>query len=208
MMKFYYGVATCSLASHIALEEAGAQYEAIRVNFKTNQQQSPDYLALNPKGRVPMLITDRGILTETPAILAYIAQTHRAAELAPIDDAFAFAEVQAFNSYLCSTVHVGHAHRMRGGRWADDPAALAAMTAKVAKNMGDYFEIIESKMFRGPWVMGEHYSIADPYLYTVANWLEGDGVDIKRFPRVADHFERMKARPAVAKVLAVVSAKA
>ncbi len=207
MMKLYYGVATCSLASHIALEEAGAEYEAIRVDFKANQQQSPEYLALNPKGRVPTLITDRGIISETPAILAYIAQTHRAAELAPLDDPFAFAEVQAFNSYLCSTVHVGHAHKMRGGRWADDPAAREAMKAKVTQNMGDYFGIIESKMFRGPWVMGERYSIADPYLFTLANWLEGDGVDIKKFPRVADHFERMKSRPAVAKVMAVVSAK-
>src|SRR5262245_36070519 len=100
MMKFYYGLASCSLASHIALEEAHADYEAIRVDFKVNQQQSPEYLALNPKGRVPTLVTDRGIISETPAILAYIAQTHRAAELAPIDDPFAFAEVQAFNNYL------------------------------------------------------------------------------------------------------------
>lgn len=207
MLKFYYGVATCSLASHIALEDAGADYEAIRVDIRGGQQQSPEYLVLNPKGRVPTLVTDRGVLSETPAILAYIAQTHRAAELAPIDDPFAFGELQAFNSYLCSTVHVGHAHKMRGGRWADDPAAREAMTAKVTQNMSDYFGIIESRMFRGPWVMGERYSVGDPYLFTVSNWLEGDGVDIRKFPRVADHFERMKARPAVAKVLAVVSAK-
>jgi glutathione S-transferase len=97
---------------------------------------------------------------------------------------------------------------MRGARWADDPEALKAMKAKVTQNMTDYFTIIESRMFRGPWVMGEKYSIGDPYLFTVANWLERDDVDIKKFPRVADHFERMKARPAVAKVLAVVSAKA
>ncbi len=208
MMKFYYAPATCSLASHIALEEAGAEYEAVRVDFKINQQQSPDYLALNPKGRVPTLVTDRGILSETPAILAYIAQTHRAAELAPIDDPFAFGEVQAFNSYLCSTVHVGHAHRVRGGRWSDDAAALEAMKAKVAKNMSDYFGVIENRMFRGPWVMGEKFSIGDPYLFTIADWLEGDGVDIKKFPGVAGHFERMKARPAVQKVLSIVSAKA
>ena len=207
MMKFYYGVASCSLASHIALEEAGADYEAIRVDFRSNQQQSPEYLALNPKGRVPTLVTERGVISETPAILAYIAQTHRAAELAPIDDPFAFGEVQAFNSYLCSTVHVGHAHGLRGPRWADEPEAHKAMKAKVKQNMTDYFTVIEDRMFRGSWVMGEKFSIGDPYLFTVENWLEGDGVDIKKFPRVADHFERMKARPAVAKVLAVVNAK-
>lgn len=202
MMKLYYGVGACSLASHIALEEAGAEYVAIRMDLKSGQQRAPDYLALNPKGRVPTLETDRGVITETPAILAYIAQTHRAANLAPLDDPFAFAELQAFNSYLCSTVHVGHAHGARGSRWADDPAALEAMKAKVTQNMTDYFEIIENKLLRGPWVVGETFSVGDPYLYTMSNWLGRDGVDINRFPRIADHFKRMGERPAVAKVLA------
>lgn len=202
MLKLYYGVGACSLASHLALEEAGAEYEAIRMDLKSGQQQSPDYLALNPKGRVPALVTDRGVLTETPAILAYIAQTHRGANLAPLDDPFAFAELQAFNSYLCSTVHVSHAHGARGSRWADDPGALEAMKAKVTQNMTDNFSIIEKRMFKGPWVMGETFSVGDAYLYTMANWLGRDGVDIARFPKVADHFKRMEARPAVATVLA------
>jgi glutathione S-transferase len=178
MMKLYYGVGACSLASHIALEEAGANYEAIRMDLKSGQQTKPDYLALNVKGRVPTLVTDRGVLTETQAILAYIAQTHRGANLAPIDDPFAFAELQAFNSYLCSTVHVSHAHGARGGRWSDDPAVVEALKLKVTKNMGDQFEIIETRMFKGPWVMGETFSVGDAYLYTMANWLGRDGVDI------------------------------
>jgi glutathione S-transferase len=202
MMKLYYGVGACSLASHIALEEAGAEYEAIRMDLKSGQQNKADYLALNVKGRVPTLVTDRGVITETPAILAYIAQTHRGANLAPLDDPFAFAELQAFNSYLCSTVHVSHAHGARGGRWSNDPAVVEALKAKVSQNMGDHFAIIEERMFKGPWVMGESVTVGDAYLYTMANWLARDSVDIKRFPKVADHFKRMEARPAVAKVLA------
>ena len=69
--KLYYAPGTCALASHIALEEAGADYSAVRLDFKSNQQQSPEYLKVNPKGRVPALVTDKGVLTETPAILAY-----------------------------------------------------------------------------------------------------------------------------------------
>src|SRR5690606_25804977 len=145
-------------------------YEGIRVDFRSNQQQSPEYLALNPKGRVPTLVTDRGILTETPAILAYIAQTHRGAELAPIDDPFAFGEVQAFNSYLCSTVHVGHAHGLRGVRWADDAEAHKAMKAKVTQNMTDYFTVIGRRMFRWPWVMGWNYSVCVSFLFSCAIW--------------------------------------
>ena len=93
MYKLYYAPGTCALASHIALEEAGADYQAERLNFKANQQQSPEYLTINAKGRVPALVTDRGVITETPAILAYIAQTFPKAQLAPLDDAFAFAQV-------------------------------------------------------------------------------------------------------------------
>ena len=123
MLTLYYATNTCALASHIALEESGAAYDTRLVDFATAEQTKPDYLRINPKGRVPALVTDRGVLTETPAILAYIAQTHPAARLAPLDDPFAFAELQAFMSYLCATVHVAHAHRARGYRWTDDPAA-------------------------------------------------------------------------------------
>lgn len=206
MLKLFYAPATCSLASHIALEEAGADYEARRVDFATAEQTKPDFLALNPKGRVPALVTDRGIITETPAILTYVAQTHPAANLAPMSDAFAFARLQSFLSYLCSTVHVAHAHGRRGARWADEPAAHAAMKAKVASNMAACFELIENTMLEGPFVMGETYTVADPYLFTIAGWLEPDGVDPARFPKVLDHRNRMTARPAVARVLAVLKA--
>ena len=111
MLTLYYATNTCALASHIALEEAGAAYETRWVDFGAAEQTKPEYLAINPKGRVPALVTERGVLTETPAILAYIAQSYPEARLAPLDDPFAFAELQAFMSYLCSTVHVAHAHR-------------------------------------------------------------------------------------------------
>jgi glutathione S-transferase len=206
VLKLFYAPGTCSLASHIALEEAGADYEARRVDFSTAEQTKPDYLAVNPKGRVPALLTDRGVITETPAILTYIAETHPAANLAPRGDAFAFAQLQSFMNYLCSTVHVAHAHGRRGARWADDPAAHEAMKAKVASNMAACFELIENKMFEGPFVLGETYSVADPYLFTIAGWLESDGVDPARFPKILDHRNRMTARPAVARVLATLKA--
>ncbi len=201
MLKLFFASNTCALASHIALEEAGAPHEAIRVDFRTNEQRKPDYLAINPKGRVPALVTDRGILTETPAILVFVAQSFPAARLAPLDDPFEFARVQAFNSYLCSTVHVAHAHRLRGYRWADDPVAIADMQRKVPTTVGDCFELIETTMLQGPWVMGERYSICDPYLFTLSQWLDGDGVDIARFPKLIELQKRMNARPAVQRAL-------
>ena len=201
-MILYYAPHTCALASHIALEQAGADYEAKRIDFSKNEQRSPEYLRVNPKGRVPALATSRGILTETPAILAFIAHSFTAARLAPVDDPFAFAQVQSFNSYLCSTVHVAHAHRKRGYRWADDPAALEAMKRKVPQSVGECFDLIERTILQGPWVMGSTYTICDMYLFTLAQWLEADGVDVSRFPKVADHRRRMSENPVVARVIA------
>jgi glutathione S-transferase len=202
MLKFFFAPATCALASRIALEEAGACYEPIRIDFKSGEQRKPEYLKVNSKGRVPALVTERGVLTETPAILLYVAQSFPAAQLAPLDDPFALAQAQAFNSYLCSTVHVAHAHRMRGHRWVDDEAAIAAMKKKVPQSVGDCFALIEREMLAGPWVMGERYTMCDPYLFTLSQWLEGDGVDRARFPKLAEHSRRIKERPAVQRALA------
>ena len=202
MLKLYFAPQTCALASHIALIDAGAAHEAIFVNFKKDEQRSPDYVAINPKARVPSLVTERGVLTETPAILAFIAQSYPQAKLAPTDP-YAFAEAQAFNSYICSTLHVAHAHRMRGARWADEASSYADMQRKVPQTVGDCFSLVERMMFKGPWVLGESYSVCDPYLFTVAQWMEADGVDPAKFPKVADHRQRMGERPSVQKALEV-----
>jgi glutathione S-transferase len=201
MFKLYTVPGTCALASHITLEEAGAPYSVELLSFKNNQQSSAEYLKVNPKGRVPALVTDQGVLTETPAILAFIAQSFPNANLAP-QDAFAFAQVQSINSYLCSTVHVAHAHKGRGYRWASEETSFADMKRKVPDTMTACFALIERDILKGPWVMGEQYTICDPYLYTIAGWLEGDGVDLSKLPKVVAHRKRMEERPAVATVLA------
>jgi glutathione S-transferase len=206
LLTLYYMPDTCALATHIALEEADAPFALKKVDFAKNEQRAPAYLAVNPKGRVPALATPQGVLTETPAMLAYVAQLYPAANLAPFADPFAFAKVQALNSYLCSTLHVAHAHRMRGYRRADDPAAIAEMRRKAPQAVGDCWATVEQQLFEGPYAAGAAYTIADPYLFTLAQWIEEDGVDIARFPRVAEHRARIAARPAVRKALAAEAA--
>ncbi|MEO5672542.1 MAG: glutathione S-transferase family protein [Ramlibacter sp.] len=203
MLTLYYAPGTCALATHLALEYSGEPYDTVRLDFSKKQQQSPEYLGVNPKGRVPALLTDRGVLTETPALLQYISQTFPQARLAPVDDPFLMARVNAFNAYLCATVHVAHAHKQRGARWADDESALESMKKKVPQTMGDCFALIERDMLAGPWVLGEQFSVSDMYLFTLSGWLKGDSVDIERFPKVADHHRRMAQDPVVMKVLAV-----
>jgi len=200
MIELYYSPGTVALSVHIALEELGVPYRAKRLDFAAREQRGQDYLALNPKGRVPLLRTDEGDLTETPAILTYLADTHP--ERASLSQApFDRAQALSFMTYLAATVHVNHAHRHRGARWTDDAAAQAAMRAKVPQTMRESFDLIEGSMFRGPWAMGADYTICDPYLFTVSRWLKGDGVDIDEFPQVARHAREMRARPAVQAVL-------
>ena len=201
MLKFFFGPHSCALASHLALEEAGARYEAVKLDLAAGDQRKPEYLKINPKARVPALVTERGVLTENPAILAFVAQTHPQAKLAPLDDAYGFGKIQAFNAYLCATVHVAHAHGRRGYRWADDQSSFDDMKRKVPETMGACFDLIEKEMLEGPWVAGKEFSVADCYLFTVASWLKSDGVDAARFPKVNDHLKRMAERPAVRKVL-------
>ena len=197
-LTLFYAPHTCALATRIALNEAGADYQLQYVDFAQQAQRSAEYLALNPLGRVPALrLEDGTVLTESVALLAYVAQRFSDAQLAPTDPV-QFARMQSFNSYLASTVHVAHAHKFRGSRWSDDEHAIATMREKVPANMAQCFALIEENwMIRGPWVMGDTYTVADAYLFTIASWLPGDGVDMAHFPLVADHHQRMQQRPAV-----------
>ncbi|ANN70332.1 glutathione S-transferase family protein [Bordetella bronchialis] len=199
-MKFHYSPGSCALAVHIALEEAGAQYDAQRVHFDRQEQRSPEYLRLNPLGRVPVLETPDGVLTEVIAILAYVAAAYPRAALAPAD-AFGMARMMSFNSFLSSSVHVAYAHHTRGARWSDDPACQASMAAKVPANYVALFDMIEAGKLGEPWVMGQQYTVADPYLYVMTRWLERLDIDVNRFPRIATHHRRMNERPAVQRAL-------
>ena len=197
MLKLFYAPGSCARASHISLREANAKFELQLVNFASAEQRTDAYRRVNPKARVPALETDRGVLTETPAILAYIAQAHPGAKLAPLDDPFEFARLQAFNNYLCATVHVAHAHIRRGERWADEPAAIAEMKRKAPEVMAGCFQLIEDELFTGPWVLGSDYSIADPYLFTITQWLPGHKIESSSYPKIHAHLNRMLDRQAV-----------
>ncbi len=204
LMKLFYAPGTVATASLIALCETDADFEPIRMNFADKQQTKPDFLAINPKGRVPALVTNDGPLTETAAILQYIADTNPAANLIPRDP-FQRAKVNEMISYLASTVHINHAHKLRGHRWADQQSSWDDMTRRVAQNMLDSFGLIEQALAAGPWVIGKQYTIADAHLYIVSSWLEGDGVALSKLPNIAAHLERMNKRPAVIRALKIMS---
>jgi glutathione S-transferase len=200
-MQLYYAPRTISIAVAIALEEAGLDYEAVRLDFAEGDQTKPAYKQINPKGRVPALAVDGGILTETGALLEYVATVAPDANLVPTDPVMA-ARMREVMYYLASTMHVNHAHKLRGARWADKKASWKDMTAKVAQTMTTSCEYIVSNGLRGPFVLGDTVSLADAYLYVVCSWLEGDGVDVSAFPKILAFREAMEARASVQAVRA------
>jgi glutathione S-transferase len=202
-LKLYYSPGACSLASHIALCEAGADVELHLVKFTDNEQRSAEHLELNPLGRVPVLVTDRGTLTENPAILAWVARTCPQARLAPLDDPWAMAEVESFNSFVASSVHVAFSHLFRPGRWVDPEPAQKATAAKAPEIIRSMFDIVETKLASGPFVHGERFTTSDAYLCVMSRWLFRTGVgDAARFPRTRAHAALVQARPATLAALA------
>lgn len=200
MLKLTYSPGTISVVTAITLHEAGLPFEPVRVDFANAEQTKPAYHQINPKGRVPALITDQGVVTETGAIQDYIATIAPSAGLVP-QDAFQAATMRAVMYYLASTVHVNHAHKMRGSRWSDDETTWGAMKAKVTENMTGCAAYIESSLLAGPYTMGDAFSLADPYMFVVCNWLPGDGVDMDAFPGIIAFMDRMRARASVQAVM-------
>jgi len=200
-MRLYFAPNTISIAAVLTFYEADCAFDPVRVDFKSAEQTKAPYLAINPKGRVPTLDVDGVLLTETGAILDYIAACAPDAGLVPTDPLDA-AHMRSVMYYLASTMHVNHAHKMRGHRWADRAESHADMTAKVPETMAQSAAYIQSHALRGDYVTGDTLSLADPYLLVVCSWLEGDGVALSDFPKLNAYIDRMRARASVQRAIA------
>lgn len=196
MLKLHYAPNTISVASAIVLEHTGQEHELIRVDFKSNQQGSYDYLQLNPKGRVPTLETPDGVLTETPAILEYIAP-----DMVP-ENTFQVAKMRELMAYLNGTMHPHHAHKLRGSRWASAESSFEDMRRMVPIRMADCAAYLETLLPKLPWDVGALEVVSDAYLYVVLSWLKADGVTPENYPRLMDFQHRMNTHPAVQAVYA------
>ena len=160
------------------------------VDIAGGEQTRPEFHAINPKGRVPVLITPEGPLTATGAILEYLAETAMPGYV-PADPQ-ARARMREVMFYLASTMHVNHAHLRRGHRWATDEAAIANMAAKVPETMTASAAYIET-LIAGPLLFGSDPTLADFYLYAVCSWLDGDGVEVAQFPGITAFMQAMEA---------------
>ena len=200
MPTLYYSPGACSLGPHLALEEIGKPYEAVEVNVRRGDQLKPEYLAINPHARVPTLKVGSFILTEGPAILAYLDRTHPDAALMP-DDPAQEAKGLSLMSWLASTVHISFAQVFRPARYSDDEAQHAAISAKGKAKVQEHYDEIETLVGDSPWALGRRYSVVDPYLFVFHRWGYRLGLDMARWPRYGAHAASVAARPATQRVM-------
>ena len=202
-LRLYYSPGACSLAPHAALEEAGADFEPVRLDFSTAEQRGAAYLAINQKGRVPALQQGDWVLTENPAILRFIARAYPAAGLWP-DEPRAEAACMEWLAWSASTIHPAYAHVRRAERYATSEAAKAEVVERGRESCGDLWTMIEVNLSRGPFAAGNALSVADLYLFVFWLWGRGPmlGYDMPRaFPHWTDLMRGVAARPAIARVL-------
>ena len=196
MLKLYYSPGACALASHIAFEEAGAQYEAAKIDLKKGEQKTPEYLAVNPAGVTPALETDQGVLTENSVIMTWIADLHPDKNLAPAD-AFDRARMDAFNGWAGSSLHPALGRLLFSRPPLEGEAREAALANALQK-----LRLVEDHLLEGPFVMGDQYTVADGYLSVFTRWSRQAGfLDRETFPKLNAHLDVVQARPAVLRAL-------
>ncbi|MEO7385646.1 MAG: glutathione transferase GstA [Gammaproteobacteria bacterium] len=191
-MKLYFSPGACSLASHIALIEAGLPFTADKVDMRTRQtSDGRDFTTVNPNGYVPSLELDNGeILNEGQAILQYIADLKPGAQLAPPAGTMPRYRLLEWLSFVSSELHKGFAPLLRPGSPED---VKAATREKLGKRLG----YVASHLASRQYLVGDHFTVADAYLYTILTWTRVAGIDLSAWPVLAAYRERIQQRPAV-----------
>ncbi|MGE8317839.1 MAG: glutathione transferase GstA [Comamonas sp.] len=196
-MKLYFSPGACSLSPHIALAEAGLPYTLELASTKTHQlKDGTDFYTINPLGYVPVLELDNGDrLREGPAIVQYIADQAPASKLAPANGTFERYKLQEWLTFIGTEIHKSFGPMFKPGT-SDEAKAQAK--AQILKRLGFVEQQLQGKQF----LMGDQFTVADGYLFTVCNWTRVVGIDISALPNLNQYLERIAARPAVQKAIA------
>ena len=199
MMILYYAPTACSIAPHIVLEETGVPFEPRRLDLASGEQGSPEYLKVNPAGRVPALIVDGRVVTEVPALLTFIANLKSEVRLIPDNGTIEQARCFEWLGFLSSTLHVAYAQFRRPLRFvSEDFACIDGLSEAGRERTIGYYREVERRLAGGEWAAGSSYSIADAYLFPFFTWAWRFDFDVaSECPKWAALFERIKQRPAV-----------
>jgi len=194
-MKLFYGPASCSMASHIVLNELGMPFEVERVDLRDKKTSSGDFEKINPKGYVPALQLDNGeILTEGAAILQYLADRKPDLQLAPAWGTMERYRLQEWLNYIATEVHKNFSPL-----WRKDSSAEVRQAALDA--LGKRFHFLTTTLSKNSFLMGQQFTVADAYLFTVLNWSPYVKLDLSPWPVLADYVTRLSSRPSIVATL-------
>jgi glutathione S-transferase len=200
-IKLYYAPGACSFASHIALEEIGVPYEAQKMNLAEGDQKKPEYLRLNPRGRVPTLVVDDHVLTENVGILAYLGGGYPQAGIWP-KKTWDQAKLVSTLAWLSNTVHPAYGHIVRPERYATDDASKENIKARGRASFQGYLEEIDKLLEGHKWSIANQYTVADGYLLVFYRWANRQKMPVNELKNYSALAQRVLARPAVRKVMA------
>lgn len=193
-MKLYYAPGACSLAPHIALREAGIPVELSKVDLKAKQVDGSDYRQVNGKGYVPALETPDGVLTECPVILQYIADQKPGSGLAPAAGDKARLKMSEMLSFITSEIHKGMGNFF-------NPAMNDGWRQAVTDRLGVRLDWVARQLEGKQYLMGNQFSVADAYLFTILNWAAPSKFDLAKWPSLQEYHKRVGARPKVQEAL-------
>lgn len=201
-LQLYFAPGSSSLAPLVALEELDIPYVGHRLDLAAGDQRKPEYLKVNPRGRVPTLVVDGQPVTEVLAILTYLAHRYPHSELLPLADPLKLAKAYEVMSWFASTVHVAFAQIARPERYADDEATKAALAtpgeARFARTLADIERLAQGP---GPWLLGDGFSVVDAYALVIWRWAERRSIDTALYPAWSAKAARAFARPSVVRAL-------
>jgi len=200
MLTLYYAPGSCSLASHLVLEEIGKPYRAHRVDLAKGEQRSAEFLRLNPKGKVPVLIDGDTAITENIAIQYHLVTLHPEAGLWP-DDPVGRARWLSTLSWLATSVQPDARHMTRPENYTDEKPAHPGVQAKGRETTAKWMGMLDGLLADGPWVLGARYTTADPYALVFAAVAERYGVPVGGHSHLVAWIKRMLARPAVRRIV-------
>jgi len=200
-IKLYYAPGACSLAAHIALEEVGIPYETQKLDLAAGDQRRPEYLKLNPRGRVPTLVVDGHVLTENVGILTYFGGGYPQAKLWP-KDTWHQGQIVSTMAWLSNTVHTTYGHLLRPARYADDAAAQEAIKTKARAAYEEYLREIDRLLTGKKWCFDNHFTVVDGYLLVFYRWGNRQKMPVRELKNYSALMDRVLARPAVKKAMA------
>ncbi len=201
-MKLYFSEGACSMASHIALNEAGIKYTPVPVSFDKGENETAHFLGLNPLGAIPVLELDNGkALTEGVAIMEYIAAQNPQANLVPAKDSFEYFTFKKWMNFISTEVHKGFTPLFAVEYMTKNKDAQQEIRDYAINNLNERFAVIDHELSKNNFLCGSQYTVADGYLFTVMSWSQYSKVDYSKFKYLAAYLARVGERPAVLKTI-------